>query len=365
MGTVFKKGNWWLDFRVDGRRRRKKVGPSKALADAVWAKTQVQIAENRFLDVRKEQKVRFDDFAHEFYENYCKINHRSPNKASGSAIKVLVPYFGGRFLHEITPQLIEQFKRDRLKDVCPSTVNRALSCLKSLFNRAIEWDKYDGENPVKKVKLFPENNQRTRFLEKEQIAGLIAACDSRLRPIVIVAVNTGMRKSELLNLRWSDIDFERGVIYLLRTKNNEKREIPMNEAVKTAFISVRKDPICPYIFHTKNGEPFLEIRKLFAKALMKAGITNFRYHDLRHTFASQLAMSQVDMNTIRELLGHKSLRMTLRYSHLSLDHKKRAVEVLDRKMDGFRTPKEPEVNNEILPLDATLINASICKNVIV
>ncbi|MBL7132225.1 MAG: site-specific integrase [Candidatus Omnitrophica bacterium] len=145
----------------------------------------------------------------------------------------------------------------------------------------------------------------------------------------------------MLNLKWQDVDFRRGIIHLFKTKNNEKREIPINETVKTALIRVRKHPESPYIFCDKNGKPFKNLRKSFFTALKKAGIINFRFHDLRHTFASHLAMSGIDLNTVRELMGHKSLEMTLRYSHLSPDHKKRAVDILQKRMDTIWTPMPP------------------------
>jgi len=112
----------------------------------------------------------------------------------------------------------------------------------------------------------------------------------------------------------------------------------MNDAVKATLIQVRKQKHSPYIFCNKNGQPFTNVRKSFFTALEKAGIKDFRLHDARHTFASQLAMAEVDLNTVRELLGHKSLDMTLRYSHLSQDHKKRAVDVLSTQMDTIWTP---------------------------
>ena len=331
-----------MDFYANGRRYRKLVGPSKALAEAALAKMEVQIAENKFLEIKRELRVKFEDFADEFYENHCKVNHRQPHKAAGSALKVLRRYFSGRYLHEINPQMIEKFKRERCMEVSPSTVNRALVTLKSLFNRAADWGKFEGHNPVVKVKLFPENNGRTQFLEKEEIVRLIEACDSRLKPIIIVAINTGMRKSEILTLKWHDIDFERGIIYLLKTKNNERREIPMNEAVKTAIVGVRKHPSSPYIFCTKKGNPYTDLRKSYGKAIKRAGIEHIVFHSLRHTFASQLVMAGVDLNSVRELLGHKSLRMTIRYSHLSLDHKKRAVEILDKQLDTLKNNRHAD-----------------------
>ena len=111
----------------------------------------------------------------------------------------------------------------------------------------------------------------------------------------------------------------------------------MNETVQKTIIGVLKNPESQYVFCNKDGEPYGNVRKSFFTALNKAGIINFRFHDLRHTFASQLVMSGVDLNTVRELLGHKSLEMTLRYSHLSPDHKKRAVDILGKRMGTFWT----------------------------
>ena len=227
--------------------------------------------------------------------------------------------------------MIERFKTERIKEVSPATVNRHLACLKSMFNKAIQWGKVE-ENPVKKVKLLKEHNKRLRYLEKEEIVRLLARCSKRLRPIVVLALNTGMRKGEILGLKWQDIDFKRGIIYLYNTKNSERREIPINEMAKTALIRTPKHPESPYVFCDKNGRSFGSIRKSFFTAMKKSGIINFRFHDLRHSFASHLVMSGVDLNTVRELMGHKSLEMTLRYAHLSPDHKRRAVDILDKQM---------------------------------
>jgi len=111
----------------------------------------------------------------------------------------------------------------------------------------------------------------------------------------------------------------------------------LNEILQRTIIGVLNNPESQYIFYNKDGEPYKNVRTSFFTAIKKSGIVNFRFHDLRHTFTSQLVMSGVDLNTVRELLGHKSLKMTLRYSHLSPDHKKRAVDILGKRMDTFWT----------------------------
>ncbi|MCX5657771.1 MAG: site-specific integrase, partial [Candidatus Omnitrophica bacterium] len=262
----------------------------------------------------------------------------------------------------ITPMLVEQYKTERIKQVSPATNNREVACLKCILNKAVEWGKLK-DNPIKKVKLFRENNKRLRYLEKEEIIRLLANCNRHLRSMVVVALNTGMRKGEILGLKWHDVDFRQGIIYLLDTKNGEKREIPMNEQAKTALIRVRKHPDSPHIFCKGDGKPFGNVRKSFYTALKKSGIIDFRFHDLRHTFASQLVMSGVDLNTVRELMGHKSLEMTLRYSHLSPDHKKRAVDILGKRMDTFWTPEvklESMHKGELVVSGYKLTNKQTC-----
>jgi len=212
-----------------------------------------------------------------------------------------------------------------------------------LYNRAIEWGKATS-NPMAKVKLFKVPEKRTRYLEKDEIITLLENCCEHLKPIVIVALHTGMRKGEILGLQWKNIDIKRGIIFLLDTKNGEKREVPMNEVVQKTVINVLKNPESQYVFCNKEGKPYGDIKTSFATALKNSKIINFRFHDLRHTFASQLVMSGVDLNTVRELLGHKSLAMTLRYSHLSPDHKKRAVDLLNNEI----SPEAPENGYKIV-----------------
>jgi integrase len=358
MMAIFRRGeDYYIDYYVQGKRKREKIGPSKTLAENVLRKRKLQIAENRFLDIKRQEKIKFEDFANTYFELHSK-QHKKSWTRDKSLIKNLISFFGGKYLYEITPMLIEKYKIARRNEVSPATTNREVACLKNMFTKAIEWGKAE-ENPVKKVKLFRENNCRIRYLEKEEIRKLLKACSKHLRPIVAVALNTGMRKGEILNLKWHDIDFKRGIIYLLDTKNNEKREVPMNELLKKALISVPKHPDSPYVFCNKDGKPYANVRKSFFTALKKSGIVNFKFHDLRHTFASHLVMSGIDLNTVKELLGHKSIEMTLRYSHLSPDHKKRAVDILGRQMDAIWTPRQKKETIQDLLITELIENKTL------
>ena len=322
------------------------VGPDKRLAETVLKKRKVEIAEGRYLDIKKNEKIKFEDFADEFFRLHSQPNKKPTSIQSDKIIiKNLKSFFAGRYLYNIGPQLVEEYKVERSKEVKPATVNRELACLKCMFNKAIEWGKTE-VNPVRKVKLFRENNTRIRYLEKEEIQKLLDNCASHLKPIATLAVNTGMRKSEILRLKWIDIDFKRDLLYLIETKNGERREVPINKTVKETLIKVSKHLRSSYVFCNKIGKPYANVRTSFDTALKRAGIIDFRFHDLRHTFASHLVMLGIDLRTVQELLGHKTIEMTLRYSHLSPDHKNRAVGILGRSLQEMDTIWTPEAKKE-------------------
>ena len=149
-----------------------------------------------------------------------------------------------------------------------------------------------------------------------------------------------MRKGELFGLKWEQVNFEQGIITLHDTKNGERRDIPMDQTVKTTLKELERRS--EHVFCNEEGEAFVRVQKSFEAAVRESGIEDFRFHDLRHTFASNLVMAGEDLNTVRELLGHKDLTMTLRYAHLSPNHKTRAISVLDRIMSQ-NPPQEEKV----------------------
>jgi len=241
-------------------------------------------------------------------------------------------------MYEISPLDVEEYKKKRVKQVLPATVSREITCLKHIFNKAREWGKIEG-NPIASVKLFNIRDRRVRYLEKEEIARLVHACPEYMKPIVIVALNTGMRKSEIFNLKWNDIDFRNHFIYVLETKNNEARKIPMNDITFRALLKVRKNAKSPHVFLQGKRGALQGYPGWVQECVKESRGKNFRFHDLRYTFASHLVMAGVDLRTVQELLGHKTFEMTLRYARLSPDHKRRAVDILSRRMDTIWTPR--------------------------
>jgi len=329
--AVYRRGdNWYIDFTFHGQRIREMIGPSRKIARAVIAKRKAEIAEGKFLDIRKEpDPIKFYDFAKEYLQ-WSKANKKpSTYNRDLSLMRQLNKEFEMKAIQEITTWQIEKYKARRKDEIKPASVNREIALLKHMYSKAIEWGKAK-ENPAKKVKLLKGEVKRVRFLMPDEIQKLLSNCADHLKPIVTVALNTGLRRSELLSLQWDQVNFDQGIITILNTKNHERRDIPMNETVKTTLKEMEKKS--PYVFCNGDGRNFLNVRRSFETALRKSGITDFRFHDLRHTFASNLVMEGVDIMTVKELMGHKDLTMTLRYAHLAPNHKAKAVNILDRIM---------------------------------
>jgi len=357
--TYKRNGKWWVDYTDarTGRRVRRCVSPSKAEAEDVLAKIRAETVERGFFEPRKELRVLFEEFAEE-YLAWAKANKRSyPQDAR--IVRYLGGTFNGKLLSEITPVMVERYKLKRSQEfryktrqlVKPREVNYHLAILKALFNKAIRWGKATA-NPVKGVKFLKENNARTRYLDNKEIAALLAACTGsprmeHLKSLVTVALNTGMRLGEILALKWTDIDYAKGLIHIRMSKSGEGRTVPMNDAVRDALrscVSIAQvvTPGDSFVFCHGNGKRRLSFRGAFQAALRKAGIRDFRFHDLRHTFASHLASNGVDILVLKELLGHKTLAMTMRYSHLFPDRGRKAVDRLSAIYGTLPSPTEAE-----------------------
>jgi len=341
---IFQRGdNWYIDFRFKGKRVRESIGPSRKIAEAVIAKRRVEIMENKFLDVRKElAPLEFHAFAVEYIAWAKAIKKPSSYRENVYQMRRLEKEFGGKNIQEITAWQIEKWKSRRKESlkatgkekgeakVGPACVNGEIALLKHMFSKAIEWGKVK-ENPARTVKLLKGEKQRKRFLSPEEAEIFLSNCVDHLRSVATVVLNTGMRKGEILGLKWSHVNLDRGVITLTDTKNSEERDIPMNQTAKATLTELSKIPHQgDYVFSDQDGKRFTSLQHSFDRAKKKSGIEDFHFHDLRHTFASNLVMGGVDIMTVKELLGHKTLSMTLRYSHLSANHKAKAVNILDR-----------------------------------
>lgn len=204
------------------------------------------------------------------------------------------------------------------------------------------------ENPCLEVKKIPEENQRSRYLTPEDGMRLLAACigdREQLRPIILLAVNTGMRRGEILSLRWSQVDFQRGVIHLVRTKSGKGRDVPINLVVRDEWLRLRQNS-SEFVFTSqKTGKALTHCKRAFASARRVAGIQDLHFHDLRHTAATRMADIEADPFTIAELLGHSDQRMTKRYTH-SLENNKRLALGRIANYSDSQNPGHNFVTNE-------------------
>lgn len=250
-------------------------------------------------------------------------------------------------LSDISPSLIAEM-RDKLlqeptplgKARAPATVVRYLSSLSSVYEAAIrEWHWVE-KNPVRQIRKPSVSNARVRFLSEDECQRLLTACreskNAYLFPVVAIAIGSGMRRGEILDLRWQDIDFNKKMIFLGKTKNGTSRFVPMVGLVLQVLLELyQKEKIIDFsffIFPSINPNKQLEIRTAWEYALKRANISNLKFHDLRHSCASFLAMTGASQRDIAEILGHKDLKMTFRYSHLSNQH---LAEALERASDRF------------------------------
>jgi len=321
-------GVWYIDYSFNGRRVRKRVGTSKKMAELALKNIEVKIAKKEFLGIRESQKVRFEKLCEEYLE-YSKSNKTERSYLRDQTnVKSLLNNFSGKLVSEITAHDLEIYKNQRREKVKPASVNRELSCIKHMFTKAIEWG-YTAANPLRAVMKFKEPPGRDRYLAEDEEERLMNCCSEHTKQIVVMALNTGMRRGEMLNLKWSDINLKTRMIIIRKSKNNEMRMIPINNTLYSTLIEIGPQLDNDYVFADDSGKPFVTIKTGFKAALRRAGIKDFRFHDLRHTFASRLVMSGVDIRTVQQLMGHKDIRMTMRYSHLSNAHLREAIKKLE------------------------------------
>ncbi len=360
------KATWQIDYIDPDGKRIRQMFKRKKEAEAELAKRVAMIAEGRYLDVKKEYTTTLKELAERYKENFQ--DQASYKTFKRYAIESIIDYFGeNTTLSRIRYLEIETFRNHLKRKLTrggtirkEASVNKEMACLRHMLNKAVQWDLME-VNPFEKGKSLrmKENNQRLRFLSHDEITRLRDASTPYLRNIVDCALNTGMRKGEILSLKWSQL--RNGTIYLRKTKTDNPRQIPINDALQIVFdklkthgepVNVKRidgkkvliqKPKTDHIF-TYQGKPMKNVRKSFMKALKKAGIENFRFHDLRHTFASHLVMKGAIIKDVQELLGHKDLKMTMRYSHLSQEHKTKAVNLLN----GLTEDKIQAKNGQII-----------------
>jgi integrase len=330
---IYRRGRiYHIDFSDQNRRR---IQESSHTTNKREAEKLLALRKSEVLRGIYHQPVRMTlgEFAVPYME-HAEANKRSWLRDE-QMLKALVGFFGAdRQLTDITSVDIEGYKLHRRKQVSGATVNRELALLKRMFNLAIDWDFYLGSNPLRKVKFFQEFNTGKRILTEAEEGGLVRNAAPYLQDIILFALNTGLRIGEIFILLWSNVDWEKDVLNVFAPKTGKIRAIPMNAETRRILETWVKGKRNEFIFYNyETGKPFVDLSAGLALACQKAGITGVTWHTLRHTFASRLLDRGVDIVTVKELLGHSTVLVTMRYLHPKLEAKVQAVAKLAANCD--------------------------------
>jgi len=313
-----------ISYVYNGTLIREMIGPTLTLARQVLQTRKSEIAQDRFKIPVKRKSPTFDAVCDRYME-HAKKSKRSW-KRDEDTLKVARAFFKRRRIDEVTAWDVERFKAARVEHVTKSTVNRDLAVLKRLFSLAVDWGLVV-KNPLRKVALYRIEEQLMRVLTEEEERRLIEASAPHFKPLIVVGINTGMRRGELLALRWEQVDLPGRTITVKHSKSGRVRHVPINKMAQGA-LSELPGPHAGHVFRYR-GLPIKDVKTAFLKAVKRARIPRCRFHDLRHSFATRLVLAGVDLATVKELMGHASISTTMRYAHPNPPHKRDAVARLD------------------------------------
>lgn len=343
--SVFKKyrNKWYFRFKIRGKEYYKSIPEATDQQSALKYEAIVkgELLKGNLGIIEEKKKATLKEGV-ALYLEYSRTNKKSTGNDNAYTEAFIKFFKSGTYLEDIAPSLIEDFKNWLLKKkLSKSTVNRYLQALSKLFNVCID----NGlllVNPMKKVKLLKPDNHSIRFLEKSEekifnkflpkfyFKNIEDKSGSLLKIIVKFALKTGARKEEILSLKWSNIDFNKNTIELLHTKSGKKRIIPLAKSLNKILQNLKKKTISEYVFvNPATGKRYVDIKKSFNHAVKLSGLKKFRFHDLRHTFATRLIEKGVDIVVVKELLGHASINTTMIYVHSDAERKAKAIDIID------------------------------------
>jgi integrase len=359
--SVFKRGNkWQYDFWVDGKRYRGSIPEARVKAQAERAEIKIRDSAYEGIYGKSIDAPKLRDFIAETFLPWAKANKRTWVHDEFRS-RPLIEAMGSKTMDEISPILVEKYKRDRRASKtyrgtqrAPSTVNRELELLSKIFSLAIDQG-LAIQNPCAKVKRLREDNERNRYLSDDEETRLLSVLIGRrksLRPLVVLAIHTGMRRGELLSLRWANVDLARGLIHVMnshreQTKSGHSRSIPINQIAREELVSLhQQSDDTEYVFvNRQTGEPRTDVKTGFRSACRDAGVNDFRFHDLRHTAATRLGDAGVDARRIMAILGHRCIQTSARYTHATDEGLRRAVETLAQRQN-HTDAKVPTVSDQ-------------------
>lgn len=341
-----KNNKWYYRFQINGVEYNGacKGATNKKEADKYETIIKAEIMKGNLGILDNKPKPRLKDLI-PLYLTYSETNKKS-HKGDVFSTKIFIKYFGNVELRNITPQMIEDFKVKVKEDRNNknATINRHLEALSKMLNIAVANNLID-KNPMWSVKKLREDNHKVRVLSLDEEKRLFEEIERgyevigrdrkkkiiypyiHLKPLIVCALQTGMRRGEIFNLKWSNIDFEYEFAELLETKSGKSRRVPISS--KFMEILNKLDQNNEYVFtNPTTGKPYNDIKNSFHTVLEKANIEDFRFHDFRHTAATRMLEKGADIRTVQEILGHSSVIVTQRYTHTTPQYKKKAIELL-------------------------------------
>jgi integrase len=273
-----------------------------------------------------------------FMKEHAVKREQSTQMRYVSTLKHLNRYFKDMQLADITPKTISAYMNMRRREAASvATINRELAMLSKAFNLAVKQWEWCHTNPCSRIQREPENNRIDRWLtpdeEKRLLKGAQGYLNGQLYEIIVLALNTGMRQGELLSLKWKDVDWFRKTVTVRKTKNKDPKILPLNQTAYDLLLRKSKvASISGYVFATGRSTRTSRwnLTREFKNALKKAGISHFRFHDLRHTFATRLVQNGSDLYAVAKLLGHRDINTTQRYAHHYPESLRSHVENLEK-----------------------------------
>jgi site-specific recombinase XerD len=338
-GGIFEKrkrsGVWWIDYRDgNGKRHREKIG-RRPEAMAAYSRRLQEVADGKYVAPGSRLST-FRPLALAALEH--KKLHIAPLSYESDAqrLNVLLPMIGSVSIEQLSAERLEEvFAELKRGGLSGSTVNRYRSLVSSIFSFALR-RRLVRANPCQGVKRYKESDGRIRYLREEEETSLRRILRLHFEdrePELDLALYTGMRRGEQFGLKWEDVDLDANIL-MVRGKTG-RRPIVVNSHARRAIEKLEKlhGRKSPFVCPDTKSETQRDHRRWFEQACRLAGIQNFRWHDIRHTFASRLVMNGAQIRTVQELLGHKSILMTMRYAHLSPDHRAAEAEKIGGKAE--------------------------------
>ena len=338
MGLYLRGSVWWMSFinpNTGKQVRRSTETEDEERAKRIFDKIKGQIAEGKWFERLPGEDIKFREMMQRYLDNHSSRNKApSSHKRDKSIIKNLNAAFGDCYLTEIRSRDVADYKGMRRQEgASPRTVNYELTVMGHAFSLAIkEWEWVKG-NPVSRVSKERVHNQIERWLTDEEEKRLLQVSPKWLQDIIVFAINTGFRQSEILDLKWSQIDFDRRTVTISEQKNRGVDTLPLNHTIMNLLKdrkAVTRD--AAHVFPNNNWErkKNRNLLKAFYTAIKKAKIVKFRFHDLRHTFATRLVQSGVDLYAVQKLGRWKNTSMVMRYAHHYPESLRPAIEVMDK-----------------------------------